>query len=144
MNCSDRTSRGWLDMEDRDRPKTWKRPRPVTVGTDPGGDLFAPVIPAARATDPPTSNDGIHDVVVRAGSQQRKLLLAYASRPMGLTAEEAGEIAGLNVPGCCYWRRCSNLLAEGLIEDTFQEREASTGSMQRVCSLTAKGRRAIT
>ena len=115
-----------------------------TVGTDGGQtDLLAPVVPAARATDPSTSNDAIHDVLPRAGSQQMKLLLAYGSRPMGLTNEEAAEIAGLLDSRSCWWKRCADLLAAGLIEDTFTTRTASTGSACRVCAITEKGKRAI-
>jgi hypothetical protein len=123
-------------------PKPPKRV-PVTAGTDPQGDLLAPVVPAARKTDPPTSNDGIGDVLPRAGSQQHRLLLAYGSRPMGLIAEEAAEIAGLLTTRSCWWKRVGELLHFGLIEDTFTEKEASTGSMQRVCAITTKGKGAI-
>lgn len=138
-----RTAKGYVDYEDRDTPKAWKRPKPPTVGTDPQGDLLAPVVPAARVTDPETSNSGIADVLSRSGSQQYRLLLAYGSRPLGLIAEQAAEIAGLNVPGCCYWKRISEMLAEGLLEDTFKVQQASTGSSQRILALSARGRRAI-
>ena len=123
-------------------PKPPKRV-PVTAGTDPQGDLLAPVVPAARLSDPPTSNDGIGDVLPRAGSQQHRLLLAYGSRPMGLIAEEAAEIAGLNVVGCSYWKRIGELLKAGLLDDTYQERDASTGSAQRVLAISQAGKRAI-
>ena len=123
-------------------PKPPKRV-PVTAGTDPTGDLFAPVVPAARLSDPTTSDDGIGDVLPRAGSQQHRLLLAYGSRPLGLTNEEAASIAGLLDTRSCWWKRCTDLLAAGLIEDTFTERTASTGSECRVCAITEKGKRAI-
>lgn len=139
-----RKAYGWMDFgkEAVLLPKPPKRV-PVTAGTDPQGDLLAPVVPAARRSDPPTSNDGIADVLPRAGSQQHRLLLAYGSRPMGLIAEEAAEIAGLNVVGCSYWKRIGELLKAGLLDDTFTTRQASTGSEQRVLALNAKGRRAI-
>lgn len=137
----DRTSKGFLDYETGVETPRPRRKKLVAPTSEP--DLFAPVVPAARTTDPSTSNDGIHDVLPRAGSQQYKLLLAYGSRPLGLTNEEAAEIAGLNVPGCCWWKRCSDLLQAGLIEDTFTERTASTGSAQRVCAITEKGKRVI-
>ena len=137
-----RTSKGFLDYEQGVTPPPARRRRaaPVMEGQ---GDLLAAVVPAARLSDPSTSNEGIHDVLPKAGSQQRKLLLAYASRPMGLTNEEAAEIAGLHVVGCCYWKRCADLLAAGLIEDTLTTRVASTGSEQRVCAISAKGKRAL-
>jgi hypothetical protein len=137
----DRTSKGWIDYETgTERPKP--RRRPATT-TDDTGDLFAPVVPAARTTDPETSNEGIRDVLPRAGSQQYKLLLAYASRPMGLIAEEAAEIAGLNRAGVCFWKRTSEMRSAGLIEDTHTTRTASTGSVQRVCAITEKGKEAV-
>ena len=135
---------GWADYETGTTPLA-KPPKrgPVTAGTDQQGDLLAPVVPAARNTDPPTSNAAIHGLLPRAGSQQHRLLLAYGSRPMGLIAEEAGEIAGLNVAGCCYWKRIGELLHEGFLEDTHCTLDASTGSMQRVLAITDKGKRAI-
>lgn len=141
-----RRALGWADYEGGATPLPAPRRRaaaPQTSGTDPQGDLLAPVVPAARKTDPSTSNDGIADVLPRAGSQQRKLLLAYASRPLGLTNEEAAEIAGLLDTRSCWWKRSADLLAAGLIEDTFTERTASTGSSCRVCAITEKGKRAI-
>lgn len=139
-----RRAYGYLDWDKEAvlLPKPPKRQK--TVGTDGGQtDLLAPVVPAARATDPSTSNDAIHDVLPRAGSQQHQLLLAYGSRPMGLTNEEAAEIAGLLDSRSCWWKRCADLLAAGLIEDTFTEKLASTGSSCRVCAITAKGKRAL-
>lgn len=139
-----RRAYGWLDFgkEAVLLPKPPKRAK--TVGTDAGQtDLLAPVVPAARLSDPLTSNDGIADVLPRAGSQQHRLLLAYGSRPMGLVAEEAAEIAGLNVAGCCHWKRTGELLRKGLLEDTFRTREASTGSQQRILAISERGKRAI-
>lgn len=138
----ERTSKGYVDYEDRIGAKTWKRPK-RTVAPTANLDLLAEVIPAARNSDPPTSNDALHDLLPRAGSQQHRLLLAYGTRPLGLTAEEAAEIAYLNVVGCSYWKRVGELLKAGLIEDTFTEREASTGSMQRVCAISARGKQAL-
>lgn len=105
--------------------------------------LFAPVVPAARTTDPVTSNDAIGVVLPRAGSQQKKLLLAYASRPMGLTNEEAADIAGLNVVGCCYWKRCGELARAGLITYIGVTRKASSGADQQVHAITEKGKLAL-
>lgn len=139
-----RTSKGFLDYETGvEAPRVRRKPHTHAV-PELMADLFAPVVPAARTTDPETSNEGIHDVLPRAHSQQHKLLLAYASRPLGLTAEEAAEIAGLFVPGCSFWKRCSELLRAGLLEDTRQTRTASTGSDQRVLALTPKGSLTLT
>ena len=140
-----RRAYGYLDFGKEAVLLPKQKKRVVTLGNGGAMDieltLFAPVVPAARLSDPSTSNAGIHDVLPRAGSQQHKLLLAFGSRPMGLIAEEAGEIAGLSETG--YWKRISELQRAGLIEDTFATRQASTGSDQRVLALTAKGKRAI-
>ena len=135
-----RTSTGWVDYAGVEHPKP---PRPKKAPAVLDGDLFAPVVPAARWTDPDTSNEGIRDVLPRAGGHQHKLLLAFAAHPMGLTSEEAAELAGLNTVGTCYWKRISELLRDGRLEDTFQTRTASTGSEQRILALTAKGRQTI-
>ena len=135
-----RSSQRFIDWEQGvEVPKT--RKRTVVPGNEPS--LFAEIVPAARLSDPQTSNDGIHDVYPRAGSQQRKLLLAYASRPMGLTGEEAADIAGLNTPGTCWWKRVSELHKAGLLTDTFTTRTASTGSEQRVLALSERGGQSI-
>lgn len=140
-----RRAYGFLDWSKEAVLLPKPKPRPKTVGTDAGQtDLLAPVVPAARNTDPSTSNAAIHDVLPRAGSQQYRLLLAYGSRPMGLIAEEAAEIAGLNIRGACPWKRVGELLRAGLLDDTFTTRLASTGSAQRVCSISSKGKQALT
>lgn len=80
------------------------------------------------------------EVVVRAGSQRWALLMQYLTYGP-LTNEQAGDLAGLSEKkGCCYWKRCSELLEHGYIEDTGEERRSQAGEMQRVCRLTAKGR----
>lgn len=117
-----------------------KRPPVVRPVAAPQDDLFAPVVPAARTADPVTSNEGIRDVLPRAGSQQAKLLLAYANRPMGLTADEAGQSSGLSEnPRCGYWKRISELRRDGLISDTHRTRPGLAGSVQSVLAITAKG-----
>jgi hypothetical protein len=77
---------------------------------------------------------------VRAGSQRWALLMQYLTYGP-LTNEQAGDLAGLSEKkGCCYWKRCSELLDAGYIEDTGEERRSQAGEMQRVCRVTAKGR----
>lgn len=96
--------------------------------------------PLFRAADPETSRQGAKDVRVRQGTQIARLLHTYAMHPSGLTNEEAGFHSGLAAkPGCCYWHRCSDLLAAGLVEDTGLTREATTGSLQRVLRITDAG-----
>lgn len=118
-------------------------PAPAGARTYDDLPMFAPVLPAARNTDPDTSNEGVRDVLPRAASQQQKLLMAYAAHPMGLTNEEAGQHAGLAHLGTCFWKRCGELAKEGFITFTGSSRKASTGSYQRVHAITDKGRRAL-
>ena len=92
-----------------------------------------------RNTDPPTSHRAARRAARRSGSQRIRLLLDYATiGPM--TAYEAGVSTGLiTKPGCAYWRRVTELLHEGLIEDTGTTRLVATGEHQRVCAITPKG-----
>jgi hypothetical protein len=97
-------------------------------------------LPLFRSADPDTSRDGAKDVLPRRGSQAWALLNEYANARIGLTDEEAGIRSGLAVnPRCCYWKRCSELRAIGLIEDSHTRRQGSTGSTMMVCTITAKG-----
>lgn len=111
------------------------RPRRATVTVTSDLPLFAPL---ARAADPSSSHDGARDVVVRAGSQQGRLLAAFVAARTGLTAEEAGHAAGLSHTG--YWKRVSELETLGYLTPTGATREASTGSRQRVLVATARAR----
>jgi len=97
-------------------------------------------LPLFRATDPATSRAGAQHVRLRLGSQQAKLLAAYAQEPNGLTDEQAGHASGLaNNARCGYWKRCSELRHKGLIEDTGRGVEGSTGAFQMVCTITTAG-----
>ena len=98
-------------------------------------------LPLFRSTDPETSRAGAKDVKPRQGSQQALLLAVYADHKLtGLTDEEAGDLSGLSQkPKCCYWKRCSELRAKGLIEETGETRLSSAGSEMRVCRVTADG-----
>jgi hypothetical protein len=58
----------------------------------------------------------------------------------GYNSEEAREAAGLS-PRSCYWKRCSELRAEGLIEDTGEERIGDADQLQMVCEITPYGAR---
>ena len=103
-------------------------------------DLMLQEMPLFRAADPSTSAAGAGAIRLRRGTQAAQLLAVYAANLNGLTNEEAGTLSGLAAkPGCGYWKRCSDLLNAGLIEDTGIVREASTGSYQRVLAVTNKG-----
>ena len=100
-------------------------------------------LPLFRNTDPETSVKGAQDVKPRRGSQAMLLLAEYAHRD-GLTDEEAGLFSGLlSRPKCCYWKRCSELRAKGLIIPTGETRLSSAGSAMQVCAITAEGREAL-
>ena len=100
-------------------------------------------LPLFRNTDPETSVKGAQDVKPRRGSQTMLLLAEYTHRD-GLTDEEAGLFSGLlSRPKCCYWKRCSELRAKGLITPTGETRLSSAGSAMQVCAITAEGRQAL-
>ena len=101
--------------------------------------------PAARHGDPLTSHVAGVNAQVRAGSQKAALLAEYAQHPLlGLTDEQAGLETGLaGKPGCCYWKRCSELRQAGLIRVTSEKRESRAGEMQQVCVITGEGLKLI-
>jgi hypothetical protein len=103
--------------------------------------LFAAV--RDRSIDLPIRCAVSAEVRVRAGSQRWDLLRQYVEHGP-LTNEQAGDLSGLSKKkSCCYWKRCSELLVAGYIEDTGEERRSEVGEMQRVCRVTAKGRAVI-
>jgi hypothetical protein len=107
------------------------------------GDIMFDDLPLFRSADPITSVLGAGDVKPRRGSQQALLLAEYAHRD-GLTDEEAGLFSGLlSRPKCCYWKRCSELRAKGLIAVTGETRLSSAGSAMQVCAITEAGRNAL-
>lgn len=100
-------------------------------------------LPLFRNTDPVTSVEAAADVKPRRVSQAMLLLAEYLHRD-GLTDEEAGLFSGLaQRPKCCYWKRCSELRAAGLIIPTGETRLSSAGSMMQVCAITEEGERAF-
>lgn len=95
----------------------------------------------ARADAPATSKAGASDVVMRSGSQRHRLLSAYADGSQ-LTADEAMRKAGVNERSC-YWKRVSELLHAGLLQDADTERPGEQGSLQRVNRITERGLNAL-
>lgn len=103
--------------------------------------------PASRHDDPSTSKAGERDVAFRVGSQRHRMLSVYGLRtslsgPRELTADEAMRLSGL-AERSCYWKRVSELVAAGLLEDTGKERLGEQGSMQRVNRITTAGVRRL-
>lgn len=112
--------------------------KPLDANHGPNHGYFpAASGPAVRATDPATSRKAAADVAVRAGSQRWRLLFAYGGGKE-LTADEAMRDAGVSERSC-YWKRISELVQGGYLEDTGVERMGEQGSMQRVNKITAKG-----
>ena len=99
-------------------------------------------LPLFRNSDPITSALGAGNVKPRRTSQAMLLLVEYQHG--GLTDEEAGMASGLALkPKCCYWKRCSELRAEGFIIPTGETRASSAGSAMQVCEITEEGRQAL-
>ncbi len=132
--------------------------------TDPTlfDDSLKPSLPPAtdehagrtRTADHETSIAGAHSVAFRAGSQKAKLLTEYgkaadyyeqygaiAVDKQGMTDEEAADQAGLT--RSCFWKRCGELRADGLIEPTGGTREGEAGVPRIVCRITDKGREVL-
>lgn len=106
-------------------------------------------LPLFRIDDPETSKKGAADIAIRQGSQCWSLLATYDThRINGLTAEEAGKRttwkgSTMHDLRVCYWKRVSDLLNKGLIEDAGETRPSDSGSMQRVNRITAEGVRLL-
>ena len=98
-------------------------------------------LPTARPHGPLTSAMAGANVQMRVGSQRWQLLAKYAEhRLLGLTDEQAGMFTGLaDKPGCCYWKRCSELRDMKMIKPTGEKRMSRAGEFQRVCVITAEG-----
>lgn len=98
-------------------------------------------LPTAHPYDPQTSVMAGANVQMRVGSQRWLLLAKYAEhRLLGLTDEQAGLYTGLaDKPGCCYWKRCSELRDLKMIKPTDEKRLSRAGEFQRVCVITEQG-----
>jgi hypothetical protein len=96
-----------------------------------------------RRGDYATSKAGARAVSFRAGTQKALLLRAFADAgPSGLSDDEAAQNAGLS-PTSCYWKRCGELRAVGLIQFTGEERQGSAGVDRMVSTITAAGETAL-
>lgn len=94
-----------------------------------------------RRTDPETSRKGARSVTYRAGTQKALLLLAYLRADRPLADAKAAALAGLlDRPGCCWWHRCSDLRADGMIEPVGTAPSPITGEDVMICALTDLGR----
>lgn len=107
-------------------------------------EVNAKIIPLFRKTDPVTSKVAGESVKKRRPSQQVILLRAYAINAIngreGLTDEMAGVYTNLvRKPGCCYWKRCSELRAKGFITPTGEYRLSAAKELQRLCRITIEG-----
>lgn len=104
--------------------------------------------PAARATDPETSHIAAEDSTAR--KHHRRLMLAayWNNRTRAISDHEAADDAGLLIEGICWWKRASDLRAQGLIEwatDRDGKKVTAMGMHGRpvgLCVLTRAGRRA--
>ena len=107
-------------------------------------EVNAKIIPLFRKTDPETSKIASIGAIKRRPSQQVLLLKAYALNVVngnkGLTDEMAGIYTNLaSKPGCCYWKRCSELRAKGFIKPTGEHSLSRAGELQMVCHITLEG-----
>jgi hypothetical protein len=124
-------------------------------GPAPQRDVTAPVDPIthARSTDPVTSKVAARRSAMRAGTHKARLLESYFdAQPApavgmescpGLTDLEAAAAADLLSVG--YWKRCSDLRNDGLIEPMLHAsganviRYTENGDANMVCRITDMG-----
>lgn len=94
----------------------------------------------ARSSDPSTSKAGAVAVSYRANSQKARLLQAFVSAgEQGRTDEEAAMASGVSMRSC-FWKRCSELREDGMIEDIGITRAGDAGVPRMVCRVTNAGR----
>ena len=102
----------------------------------------------ARSSDPSTSKAGARSVKLRAGTQKHRLLKAYTMATHGLTDQDAAYMADLLSVG--YWKRCSDLRNDGLIEPmrhadgSLVTRPSRDGEAVMVCCITDLGMATLT
>ena len=92
-----------------------------------------------RRNDPQTSVAAGITIAVRSGSHRRLVLSVYADNadPDGLTSWDVGQSSGLaERPGCCYWKRVSELASAGLLEQVGT-RMTPTGQSQTAYVITS-------
>lgn len=94
----------------------------------------------ARTDDPATSHAAAASVRLRTGSQKWRLLEAFFAGGPAI-AEQAARRANLLHAG--YWKRVSELLADGLIYDTGVTLVSTAGEACRVYRITADGCTAV-
>ena len=94
--------------------------------------------PNVRRTDPDTS----HAAAGRLSSKAQAFALLRTFKWIDRTAEEAAVAAGL-LNGNHYTKRISDLIRDGLLEDTGARRAGSSGRAQRVLRPTKAGLRAL-
>ena len=105
-------------------------------------ELQVPVQHLSRTNDHQTSKAGAKSVKFRAGTQMAQLLLAYydARFQCTLTDDAAADVAGLRLkPGACWWHRCSDLRAKGLIESVDIAVSPFTGEDRMARQITSAG-----
>lgn len=96
--------------------------------------------PNVRTPDYATSIEGSKSVAKRAPSQRLRLLQAFEfAGERGFTDEQAAHYAGLL--GSCYWRRCTDLRAEGYVAQPDGEpvRKGTAGVSRIICVITQDG-----
>lgn len=97
-------------------------------------------LPGFRSTDPDTSRKGAIDAYPRVKSQRHKALIAIAKAgDHGLTDEEVEEKVGIEG----VWKRCSELVQGGFVEEAGERRVKKSGSMGRVLKLTPRGEKYV-
>jgi len=101
----------------------------------------------SRTEDPGTSHAAAASLGGSTGTMRRRILEAFARAPQerisgDLTADEVMTDAGYG-PQDGTWKRVSDLLGLGFLEDTGWTRAGRSGRQQRVLRISEAGRRAL-
>lgn len=101
--------------------------------------LDFPIGPFARDNDPVTSHAAVPKRDRLRLHRSRALAAFRWAGSMGLTADQCEQITGING----VWRRVSELLALGLLEDAGRTRRTRHGKQARVLVITPRGESAL-
>lgn len=88
--------------------------------------------PRARADGPATSAAAAASLPRMTDSHVLLLHAYWGAGPAGLTDEQAADRAGVPVRSC-WWKRCGELRALGVIVETGETRAGGAGRQRIVC-----------
>lgn len=123
------------------RPPSSKAPSLEVLASQIPPKMSSIPLPDPHGLLSKTPVKGLRDrPVVMSGTQRAKILTAFATHPDGLTAEEAGDLAGVDHRSG-PWNRCSEMVRWQWLVPTKKTRQTVRGANAQVYAITAEGAR---